>query len=249
MAPMAVEIAVQDLSGARIAFRSGATRVELCSGLGATGGLTPSQGMIEAVADIGSAHVLVRTRPGGFQYDADEIHVMELDVVRAISAGARGVVIGALRHGASGESVGTDLDSVALRRLINAARNAASDVEITFHRAFDVISDRLRTLDHLVALGIDRVLTSGGAPRVADGIAELRRLVDAGSGVQIMAGGGLRLEDVAELRAMGVDAIHLSASGERSDRGDAGPGGHGKASYQYTRAESVAAIVAAVDCP
>ena len=43
---MTVEIAVQDVEGARIAHEEGADRVELCAALMGTGGLTPSFGMI-----------------------------------------------------------------------------------------------------------------------------------------------------------------------------------------------------------
>ena len=45
---MTVEIAVQDVEGARIAHEEGADRVELCAALMGTGGLTPSFGMIQA---------------------------------------------------------------------------------------------------------------------------------------------------------------------------------------------------------
>lgn len=43
---MTVEIAVQDVEGARIAHEEGADRVELCAALMGTGGLTPSFGML-----------------------------------------------------------------------------------------------------------------------------------------------------------------------------------------------------------
>ena len=69
-AALPVEIAVQDVAGARIALEAGAARVELCQALG-LGGLTPSAGLIEAtvaaVAWTGAAgfvQVLVRPRGG-----------------------------------------------------------------------------------------------------------------------------------------------------------------------------------------
>ncbi|MGO1294756.1 MAG: copper homeostasis protein CutC, partial [Cellulosimicrobium funkei] len=73
---VALELAVQDPDGVRVAAAVRAHRVELCVGLGATGGLTPSAGLVEAaVAAAAEAdgpgprvevHVLVRPRPGGF---------------------------------------------------------------------------------------------------------------------------------------------------------------------------------------
>ena len=75
----AVEIAVQDVDGLRLAISGGADRVELCSALG-VGGLTPSFGTIEsavAAADSlgrpGYVNVLVRPRAGGFVYSPSEI--------------------------------------------------------------------------------------------------------------------------------------------------------------------------------
>ncbi|WP_407810880.1 copper homeostasis protein CutC, partial [Staphylococcus aureus] len=76
-----LELAVQDVRGARIARSVGATRVELCAALGPTGGLTPSIGVIEAVSDVGIAvHPLIRPRAGGFVFSPDEVWVMEHDV-------------------------------------------------------------------------------------------------------------------------------------------------------------------------
>ncbi|BDZ41562.1 hypothetical protein GCM10025865_08610 [Paraoerskovia sediminicola] len=47
-----LEIAVQDVAGVRVAVDVGAQRVELCAGLGATGGLTPSAGLLSAALDL-----------------------------------------------------------------------------------------------------------------------------------------------------------------------------------------------------
>ena len=62
---MTVEIAVQDVEGARIAHEEGADRVELCAALMGTGGLTPSFGMIQACSHVGvpqGVQVLIRPR-------------------------------------------------------------------------------------------------------------------------------------------------------------------------------------------
>ncbi len=68
-----VEIAVQDVAGVRVARAAGADRVELCIGL-VTGGLTPPIGLVAAAVETGlPVHPLVRTRPGGFVHDADEL--------------------------------------------------------------------------------------------------------------------------------------------------------------------------------
>lgn len=214
-----LEIAVQDAAGATVAAEGGADRVELCTALGATGGLTPSSGTLTQVRAVGiGVHVLIRSRPGGFVYDDAELDVLAADVAAAAAGGAAGVVIGAL------DSTG-NVDVRGCRRLIEAARTARQPLEITFHRALDVVDDPVSALSLLADLGVDRVLTSGGAARAGDGLAQLARLTGAGTGVEIMAGGGVRVEDVPALIEVGVHAIHLSAKRLVPDPGATGPGG------------------------
>lgn len=235
-----LEIAVQDAAGAQIAADGGADRVELCAALGATGGLTPSAATIAGAVGTGiGVHVLVRTRPGGFVYDDAELATLAGDVEAAVRLGAAGVVIGALD--AAGK-----IDLPATRRLVAAARTAGRPVEVTFHRALDVVADPVTALHQLADLGVDRVLTSGGAARAAEGAVTLRRLAEAGTGVQIMAGGGVRPGDIAELVALGVDAIHLSAKMIAVDPGATGPGGGDGPGLERTDPAVVAAARAAL---
>ncbi|MDT2010094.1 copper homeostasis protein CutC [Rhodococcus opacus] len=228
-----LELAVQDVAGARIARRASASRVELCSALGATGGLTPSIGMIEAVAAQGVAvHPLIRCRPGGFVYDADEIAVMARDVRAALRAGASGVVLGAL-------TPERRVDRSALSCLLDGIDLSA--VEVTFHRAMDVVDDRATALDALVESGITRVLTSGGAPRCIDGLDALAGMVThAHRRIQVMAGGGIRIEDIAALADTGVDAVHLSARRTVTDSGGPGGGTGGYDTVDETIAQAAA---------
>ncbi|MEV0336739.1 copper homeostasis protein CutC [Nocardia sp. NPDC050717] len=231
----ALEFAVQDVAGARGACRAGADRVELCAALGATGGLTASIGMIEAVVATGvPVHALIRCRAGGFVYrDAEDVAVMNADARAAVSAGVAGLVVGALTPERR-----VDVDT--LRRVLEGV--PVEDIELTFHRAIDVISDRAAAVDTLVELGMTRVLTSGGAARCAEGIAELAAMVDHAAGrIQIMAGGGITLADLPALHRTGVDAVHLSARRIVAD--DGGPGGGGATGHEQLD-EDVASSVA-----
>src|SRR6478752_6395025 len=237
---IAVEIAVQDVAGVRIALAAGADRVELCSALG-MGGLTPSAGLVRAAVAAaetagrpGFVHVLVRPRGGGFVYDGDEVALTEADIRFAREAGAGGVVVGALDEAGR-------VDRPAMERLAAAA----GDVELTFHRALDIVGDAVLAIDALAELGVTRVLTSGGVIRSIDGVAGLRALADRSAGrVQVMAGGGVRVEDIPALVAAGVDAVHLSAR-DTVHSAPSGPGG-GAATYDITDPTAVRAAVAAV---
>ena len=223
----ALEIAVQDPAGVRIAGEVGAVRVELAQAL-ALGGLTPSPGTlelsIEAAREAGvEVHVLVRPRAGGFDYDDGEVAVTERDVRRAVEAGAHGVVVGAL-DGAGA----LDLDVMA--RL----RDAAGGASVTLHRAIDVTADPVATLAAARSLGLRRVLTSGGASAAIDGIQTLRRLgAEAAGGIEVMAGSGVDAVSAPALAAIGVDALHFSAKrivredgGVRMGSAADGVGGH-----------------------
>lgn len=238
-AARAVEVAVQDLDGMRSALAAGADRVELCVGL-ELGGLTPSIGLIECAVDLAReagvedfVHVLIRPRGGDFVYDEAEIITATRDVHRAVAAGVDGVVLGALTPNGT-------VDLSAMEDLVAASQ----DADVTFHRAFDVLTDRELALDQLADLGVLRILTSGGESACVDGIETLKELVDlADDRIEIMAGGGANPADIPALFAAGVDAVHLSAR-RAVTGGQAGPGG-GDSIYDQTDIEQVRAAVAA----
>ncbi|MEU2248572.1 copper homeostasis protein CutC [Streptomyces sp. NPDC019224] len=200
----ALEIAVTSPAGARAARENGADRVELCTAL-ELGGVTPSAALVEAVAAEGlPVQVLVRCRPGDFVHDADEVALMVAEVRSVIASGAAGVVVGALTADGA-------LDTGAVARLAEAARTADRPVDVTLHRAIDQSADPVAAAALLPSLGLTRVLTSGGAPAAAEGLAAITAMVAAAPGVEVMAGGGVRLADIPALAAAGVAAVHLSA--------------------------------------
>jgi len=230
-----VEIAVQDSAGARAAIGAGAARLELCQAL-EVGGLTPSIATLEAVlgaVDPSTVNVLVRPRGGGFVYSADEVALVTADIRACVDRGAGGVVVGALT--ADGR-----LDVGTLRRW----RDAAGSATLVFHRAVDAAADPSAVFDALVAEGVDRVLTSGGAARALDGLETLAAFAARSGDVELMAGGGVQPADVAALLSAGVDAVHLSARSRAGHDAPSGPGG-GSPGHDVTDAAIVAAAVAA----
>jgi copper homeostasis protein len=147
--------------------------------------------------------VLIRPRTGDFLYSAAERDVMLRDIAMAKSLGASGIVIGALT--AEG-----DVDVETTRTLLEAAR----PMQVTFHRAFDFARDQDAALADLLKLGVDRVLTSGGAPTALEGAAVLKQLVvRAGDAMTILAGGSITSSNVADVvRASGVREVHVRAA-------------------------------------
>jgi copper homeostasis protein len=87
----------------------------------------------------------------------------------------------------------------------------AGGLPVTFHRAFDAVSDQGAALELLIGLGVQRILTSGGAPSAAEGTDALARLSDqAGQRIEVMPGGGITGPNVRAIvaapRAMSVHA-------------------------------------------
>jgi copper homeostasis protein len=204
-----LEVCLDDIQGAVAAERCGADRIELCANLGA-GGTTPSIGtvatVLSAVQRIG-VQVLVRQREGDFVYSPAELDAMcaDMDAIRALAApdGVEvGFVIGALTADGA-------IDRDAVTRLMRAAGGAA----VTFHRAFDQAEEAGLALETLIDLGVDRVLTSGGAPTAEEGASALAGLVEQSAGrIAILAGGGIRPHNAAVIVARtGVTEVHLRA--------------------------------------
>ena len=203
-ASITIEICVGDLESALAAAEGGADRVELCDNL-AVGGTTPSAGTIaEACRRLAiPVHVLIRPRAGDFLATEAELAVMRHDIETARHLGAAGVVLGLL--GADGT-----IDRERTARLAELAR----PLKVTFHKAFDQTPDSDEALDALMALGIDRVLTSGCRPTALEGIDTLKRMVARARGrIAIMAGGRLESDNLsAILVRTGVREIHLGSA-------------------------------------
>jgi len=208
-----VEACVDSVESALAAERGGARRLELCDAL-FDGGTTPSAGMIAACRDRVSipVFVIIRPRGGGFVYSEPELDVMRRDIAAARELGAHGVVIGVLcRDGG--------IDEQQTRSLVDAA----GDLPVTFHRAFDFVPDPGEAMETIISAGITRILTSGGAPTAREGVATLASLVrQAGDRLVVMAGGGVREENVkAIVDGSGVHEVHVRLT--RLTRGDGQP--------------------------
>lgn len=202
-ASVLLEACVDSLAQARAAVSAGASRVELC-GPG-DGGTTPSMGLLEAclaALDV-PVHVMIRGHTSDFVVTDDWRAIMRRDIAHAVRAGAHAVVIGPL-------TPDQEIDIATTREFIRCAEH----VPVVFHRAFDRVPDQLRALDALLELGVSAVLTSGKHALAVDGALELARLqAIAGERLVIMAGGGVRADNVrALLEAAPLRAVHARAT-------------------------------------
>lgn len=199
---MKTELCAYSVDACRVAARLGVDRVELCASP-AEGGVTPSLATIERVAEIDNLDlsVMIRPRGGDFLYSDDEFETMLLDIERARTAGATGVVFGILT--ADGR-----VDVERTRRLVEAAKG----METTFHRAVDMANDYEQAVEDIIAAGCKRILTSGSYDKAIDGIGNIAKAVEISRGrIEIMAGSGVVAANAKALADVGVDALHFSA--------------------------------------
>jgi len=198
-----LEICVDDAAGVDSAVAGGADRIELCSAL-ELGGLTPAAALLDHALRAGCPiHMMIRPRAGGFLYSEDDVALMVEEIGGAVARGVGGVVVGALRP--DGE-----LDREALGRFRDAARDAA----IVLHRAIDLVPDPIAAVGEAIALGYDKILSSGGAPTAVEGMTTLAAMVAAaGERLSVIAGSGVSPDNVMRIIAgTGVREVHGSAS-------------------------------------
>ena len=204
-----LEICVDSLASARAAIRGGADRLELCSALVA-GGLTPDVHLLAQIRAESSIPVrcLMRPRAGDFLYTPEEVEQMRMQILDLKKEGADGFVIGCLTPNGY-------LDKGALAPLIEAC----GDCGITLHRCIDVSADPEQTYRDAMDLGIDTVLTSGGASSCRGGKDSLRALIelrDTLQGPEVLIGAGVNASVIAEFRRdiPGSRAFHMSGKTE-----------------------------------
>ena len=204
---ISIEVCIDDPGFAVEVAEAGAQRIEMCSALD-VGGLTPTRSALERCQRSGiPVTAMTRIRPGDFILDENDIAWMRDEIASHVEAGVQGIVLGALT--AEGE-----IDTGALRWLMDGCNG----LPVTFHRAFDHCNDLQRGLEQIIDSGCQRLLTSGGAPTVHDGIEELIRINEAaGDRIEIIAGGGVRAEEVKNLVSRsGISWVHLSGRSSSS---------------------------------
>jgi copper homeostasis protein len=208
---MLIEICSENIDIALKAQEKGALRVELCNNI-SIGGVTPSYDEIEQARrqlNIG-LNVLIRPRGGDFCYSAAEISRILRDIefcgslITEEGKVVDGVVIGALARDRS-------IEYGACSEMFAAA--CEYGLSTTFHRAIDRSRDIFKALERVIDLGVNRVLTSGGAESAFEGRKTIAQMVQlsVGSGTLIMAGAGITPENAGQIIAeTSVPEIHGS---------------------------------------
>ena len=207
---MIIEACVNSAISAIEAQKGGADRVELCENLH-DGGTTPSAGSIQFARknlQIG-LFVMIRPRGGDFLYSDDEFEIMKEDIRMAKNLGADGVVFGILLPDGT-------IDLKRMEELVTLSR----PMRVTCHRAFDMTADPYKSMEELISLGIDRILTSGKQATAVEGAGLIKELISrAKDRIIIMPGSGVKEQNVVELiRETGATEVHLHLEKQEPSR-------------------------------
>ena len=204
---MRIEVIVQNRREARAAEQAGADRLELVSAM-SEGGLTPSYGTIKRVVEAVNIPVYVMVRPHSYHfcYDEEEMAVIKEDIAMIQELGASGIVFGSLTQ--EGEINQDYLEQVL---------NCLNGMGLTFHRAFDEVNDQEQAYQILCRYknSVERVLTSGGAPKALDGLQTLKKLMalkEQEQGPELLIGSGLTLDNLSTLhQVIGAKEYHFGS--------------------------------------
>ncbi len=200
---MKLELCVTDLKGILLAKKYGFNRVELCINL-EVGGTTPSNGLtLLALQQQLETHVLIRPRAGGFAYSDLEKETLLAEIHGLMDLPVTGFVVGALKEN-------KEIDTT----LIGEIRKLTKKKELTFHRAFDEMTNWENGVEVLKFFRFKRVLTSGRTANVDQGFDNYKQIKEVfGNDLELMIGGGVNQGNIARLaKEIQPDAIHFSAA-------------------------------------
>ena len=206
-----VEICCGSYYDAMQAYLGQAKRIELNSSLH-LGGLTPSLASLKLTKENTHLKVIcmVRPRGAGFHYLEEDFETMKEDCRLLMENGADGIAFGCLDENAN-------IDVEQTRQMIDIIKEYHG--EAVFHRAFDCVSDPYQSIELLIELGVDRVLTSGLKEKAMDGKALIKDLQEKyGDRIEILAGSGMNASNAKEMMDdTGIHQVHSSCKDWMND--------------------------------
>jgi copper homeostasis protein len=182
--------------------KSQANRIELCDSL-ECGGLTPGRELISSATEISKipVNVIIRENESwDFIFTPDEKSKMILEI-KWISENtkANGVVVGSLINSET-------IDWEFLEK-VNEVRG---NLEVTFHKAFDQLANKVENWKKLEEFNVTNVLTSGGT-KLDDSFSVLNEIKNARTSTKLLIGGGVTKNNLFECLKY-TDQIHIGTA-------------------------------------
>ena len=199
---MIIEICATSIESIINAQNAGAHRLELCENY-SVGGVTPSEQFLHEAIKVSSLpiNVLIRPKGGDFIFNDQEYDLMIHKINLFKELNVKGFVVGFMEKDKS-------LNSDILKEF----REITKGYELTFHRAFDSLSNQEESLELLIEKDFDRILCSGNKLSAEKGIENLKNYNKISNDrITIMPGGGVNLDNFQKFKKSNFTEIHLSA--------------------------------------
>ena len=186
---------------------------------------------------------MVRPRGAGFCYTDIEFKQMMIEAKDLLENGADGIAFGFLLKN-------HEIDIERTKEMVSLIKSYQK--EAVFHRAYDCVKDPYASIELLINLGIDRLLTSGLRAKAADGKDLIKKLqTKYGDKIEILAGSGVNASNAeALIEYTNISQIHSSCKDWSNDKTTSGeyvnycygPDGH-ENDYDFVSQELVRKLV------
>ena len=163
------EACVDNIDDAINVEKNGADQIELCSRLDLDG-LTPSKKLILQTIKRVSVpiKVMIRSRPGNFTYNQDDINTMLDSIKFCQKNGINDIAFGALNSKRK-------IDEKNINRIVSRYK----ELNITFHKAIDLVDNQIDEINKLLKFNqIKAILTSGGQKNAIKGQENIKKLFE-----------------------------------------------------------------------
>ena len=195
------EACVDNIHDAINVEKNGADQIELCSRLDLDG-LTPSKKLILQTIRAVSVpiKVMIRSRPGDFTYNQDDINTM-LDSIRfCLKNGINDIAFGALNSKRK-------IDEKNINQIISRYKK----LNITFHKAIDLVDNQIDEIKKLLKFNqIKAILTSGGQKNAIEGQENIKKLFECFKNkIDIIAAGKITNKNITKIHnTLGLKIYH-----------------------------------------
>lgn len=195
------EACVDNIHDAINVEKNGADQIELCSRLDLDG-LTPSKKLIlQTIRGVSiPIKVMIRSRPGDFTYNQDDINTMLDSIKFCLKNGINDIAFGALNSKRK-------IDEKNINQIISSYK----ELNITFHKAIDLVDNQIDEIKKLLKFNqIKAILTSGGQKNAIEGQENIKKLFECFKNkIDIIAAGKITNKNITKIHnTLGLKIYH-----------------------------------------